>query len=137
MGKFALLRYLSEVSTKNFVGLIIENSKSNHLGAQGTFKGSDRPDSLDAVWLVQDIRLLQSFCARANHPCLARSHLHCPNYCKIIARLLRNIDPPPTPLVYAIHHTQLVLAISCKGQDAMRAYLARLHVGLELGLIRV
>jgi len=27
-----------QVSTKNFVVLIIENSKSNHLGAQGTFK---------------------------------------------------------------------------------------------------
>jgi len=25
-------------------------------------------------------------------------------------------DTPPTPLVYAIHHTILVMAISCKGQ---------------------
>jgi len=27
-------------------------------------------------------------------------------------------DPPPTPLLYAIHHTILVMTISCKGQDA-------------------
>jgi len=38
MGKFALLRYLSEFSTKSFVVLITENSKWNHLGAQGKFK---------------------------------------------------------------------------------------------------
>ena len=25
-------------------------------------------------------------------------------------------DPPPTPLVYAIHHAILVMAISCEGQ---------------------
>jgi len=29
------------VSTKSFVGLIVGNSKSNHLGAQDTFKPSD------------------------------------------------------------------------------------------------
>jgi len=40
MVKFALLRYLSEVSIKSFVVLIIGNSKSFHLGAQGTFKVS-------------------------------------------------------------------------------------------------
>ena len=37
MVKFALLRYLSEFLTKSFVGLIIGNSKSFHLGAQSTF----------------------------------------------------------------------------------------------------
>jgi len=46
-------------------------------------------------------------------------HLHCWNYCNTIARLLRKIRrPPPTPFVYAIHHTILVMAISCKGQAA-------------------
>ena len=29
-------------------------------------------------------------------------------------------DPPPTPLVYAIYHTKLGLAISCKGQHTAR-----------------
>jgi len=43
-------------------------------------------------------------------------HLHCPDYCNTIARLMRNIQPPPDPLVYAVHHTTLVVAISCKGQ---------------------
>jgi len=37
MVKFALLRYLRRVSTQSFVVLIIGNSKSNHLGAQGIF----------------------------------------------------------------------------------------------------
>ena len=38
-----------------------------------------------------------------------------------IAILLHDVcavyDPPPTPLCYAIHHTILILAISCKGQQ--------------------
>jgi len=37
MVKFALLRYLSEFRLKSFIVLIIGNSKSFHLGAQGTF----------------------------------------------------------------------------------------------------
>ena len=38
MVTFAVLRYLSEFRLKSFVVLIIENSKSFHLGAQGTVK---------------------------------------------------------------------------------------------------
>jgi len=40
MVEFALLRYLSEfrLTTESFVVLIMGNSKSNHLGVQGTFK---------------------------------------------------------------------------------------------------
>ena len=45
-------------------------------------------------------------------------HLHLPRVKGFT--LLRNIRPPPTTLVYAIHHTQLVLAISCKGQTCTR-----------------
>jgi len=37
MVKFALLRYLSEFRLRVTIVLIIGNSKSNHLGAQGTF----------------------------------------------------------------------------------------------------
>jgi len=33
-------------------------------------------------------------------------------------------DPLPTTLLYAIHHTQLVLAISCKGQTCSRPSVA-------------
>jgi len=38
MGKFRFAQVPERVSTKSFVALIIGNSKSNHLGAQGTFK---------------------------------------------------------------------------------------------------
>ena len=38
MGKFALLVCMSEFRLKSFVVLIAGKSKSNHLGAQGTFK---------------------------------------------------------------------------------------------------
>jgi len=38
MGKFALLRYLSEFPTTGFVVETTENSKSNHVRTQGTFK---------------------------------------------------------------------------------------------------
>ena len=47
---------------------------------------------------------------------LPSSHLQSPPYCITIARPLRNIRPPPTLLLYAIHHTRLVMAISCKGE---------------------
>jgi len=36
MGKLALPSYLSRVSTRSFIVLIIRNLKSNHSGAQGT-----------------------------------------------------------------------------------------------------
>jgi len=39
MVKFALRRYLSESRTTSVIVWIIGNSKSNHLGAQGTFYG--------------------------------------------------------------------------------------------------
>jgi len=42
MSKSALLRYLGDFRLKSFVILIQGNSKSNHLGAQGTFN----------LWLV-------------------------------------------------------------------------------------
>jgi len=67
-------------------------------------------------WPLHDIVSLRGFCARVNHPfippptCIARTiaillHVHCAIY-----------DALPTPLVYAIHHTILPMAISCKGQ---------------------
>jgi len=58
-----------------------------------------------AVWPLQDIVLLRSFCARINHSFIAHSHLHCPHYCNAIARLLRNIrSPPDPPLVCRAHY---------------------------------
>jgi len=50
IGQFALLRYLSEFQLiKGFVVLILGNSKSNHLGAQGTFKGSSVTSTLNPI----------------------------------------------------------------------------------------
>ena len=48
-------------------------------------------------WPLQDIRLLQSYCVRANHPCLAPPRLHCSHYYNTIARPLRNIRSPHNP----------------------------------------
>jgi len=65
---------------------------------------------------LHDIRLLQRFCARANH------HLSAPPTCNThtVAIVLHDCcagyAPPPTHLVIAIHHTILVMAILCKGQ---------------------
>jgi len=58
-------------------------------------------------------------------------HLQSLPYCNTIARLLCNIWPPPAPPphVYAIPHTMLVLAISCKGQERTgSSTVAILHV---------
>jgi len=66
---------------------------------------------------LHDIVSLQSFIMRVNHPFIAP-----PPACKVdpIAILLRGhcaiYTLPPTPLLYAKHHTMLVMAISCKGQ---------------------
>ena len=68
------------------------------------------------VWRLQDIVLLRGLCARINdlvsapptriaHTIALRLHDYCAIY-----------GPPPPPLVHAIHHTILVMAISCKGQ---------------------
>jgi len=49
--------------------------------------------------------------------CYCPAHLHCPHDCNTIAKRLRRTRPPAlTRLLYAIHHTILVMAISCKGQ---------------------
>jgi len=72
-------------------------------------------------WPVQDIPSLQSFLALVNHPFIAPSiyiahaiaaiPLH--DECAIC-------EPPPDPLVYAVHHTILAMAISCKVQGTNR-----------------
>jgi len=51
-------------------------------------------------------------------------HLQCPPCCNKVARPLRNIRPPPPPThpLYTIHHTILVMAISCKSQTRTRRY---------------
>jgi len=41
-------------------------------------------------------------------------NMHCPYYCNTSVRLSRNIRPTRTFLLYAIHHTILVMAISCE-----------------------
>ena len=56
------------------------------------------------------------FWARINHPFIVPPICNAPIMGNTaIARLLRSIHPAPTPLVYATHHTILVMAISCKG----------------------
>ena len=54
---------------------------------------------------------------------------------RTIAILLRDVcaiyDLPPTSLLYAIHHTRLVITMSCKGQADPRGPCAPLaHLGL-------
>jgi len=44
MNRYDSIRFAQlpeQVLTKSFVGLIIENSRSNHVGAQGTFNRSN------------------------------------------------------------------------------------------------
>ena len=69
------------------------------------------------VWLGLDQIFFHvlGFCARINPPfmpppaCIAHMvAILWQYYCAIF-------DPPPTPRVYAIHHTILCIAISCKG----------------------
>ena len=74
------------------------------------------------------------YCFTSKLDCGSQSSSYCPSLtCKAypIAILLHAhcaiYAPQPTPLLYAIHHTILVMAISCKGQIAStdRRRLAR------------
>jgi len=53
---------------------------------------------------------------------IAPPHPHCPHYCTTMHDYCAIYDPPPTPLLYAIHHTILVMAISCESQITHRSY---------------
>ena len=63
----------------------------------------------DDIWPLQDIVLLLVVCARVNHHYILPARLHCSHFCN-------TNDSPSTSLWYAIHHTILVITISCKGQ---------------------
>jgi len=69
------------------------------------------------TWPLQDVVFLRDCCARINHPFIPRAHLHCPPWCNVSARLLGSVRLPLQTLVlYAMHHTILVITILCKGQ---------------------
>jgi len=77
----------------------------------------------NGVWRLQDISLLWVVSARVNRPFIPHAHLYCLHCCNTTARLLgiiRTPTPLSTSLVYAIHHTILVIAISCEGQNGVR-----------------
>ena len=86
------------------------------------------------IWPLQDILSLRGLCARINHLFIAPARLHCPHACNTCALILRNLrPPPPTPLLTAIHHTILQIAVSCKGQGVCR-YGALKGFGGYLGM---
>jgi len=59
-------------------------------------------------------------------------HLQSLPYCNTIARPLHNMRPPTDPPFYAIHHTILVMAVSCKGQTP--PYVARTTLAMDRAL---
>jgi len=86
------------------------------------------------------------YCFTSTLYCVSQSSISCPPhlqslpYCNTIARPLRNTrPPPPTHYFYSVHHTVLVMAISCKGQHQTReqsstaaAHTLRVHPTLAL-----
>jgi len=67
-------------------------------------------------WPLQDIRSLQSCLALVNRPSIAPSIYIAHTIAIVFHDESAIYDRHPTPLVYAIHHTILAMAISCKGQ---------------------
>jgi len=71
-------------------------------------------------WPLQDILLLLDFCERASY------HYFGPFICNAhtVAIVLRDYcaryAPPPTPLLYTLHHTISGMAILCKGQGPLQ-----------------
>jgi len=74
------------------------------------------------TWSSFDVLAFTRYCFTSRLLCESESSLSCLPICiaHTIAIRLHGYcaiyDPPPTTLVYAIHHTKSVLAISCKGQ---------------------
>jgi len=78
--------------------------------------GKSRSTKEPPPWGGIGILLFGVVRARIKPPFISLAPLHCPHCCNTIARLLLGIRPPPsTSIVYAIHHTILVITISCKG----------------------
>jgi len=74
------------------------------------------------AWPLQDIRLLRGCCARINHPFTPPSR---PPALPHPGAILCTIIGPyttllPTSRLYTIHHTILVITISCRGQVVAR-----------------
>jgi len=87
--------------------------KDSHTQTQnGSSRRPARPPSP-----LQDIVSLQSFIVEVNHPFNALPHLQSLPYCNTLLHDHCAIYArPPTLPFDAIHHTILVMAISCKGQ---------------------
>jgi len=60
-----------------------------------------------APWPSQDIRSLQSFLALSKHPCISPSICIAHTIATLVHDECATYDPHPTPLVYAIHHTNI------------------------------
>ena len=65
---------------------------------------------------LQDILSFRVVCARINRPFIPSAHLNWPDCCSTTCTTIGHIRPPSTSLLYALHHTILVITISCKGQ---------------------
>jgi len=84
-------------------------------------KRSAPPQTL-TTWPLQDILSLRGCCAQINNPVTPPRRPALPTlvqyYCTIIGQCT---TPLPTSRLYAIHHTILVIPISCEGQLTTRA----------------
>jgi len=105
------VKSLPGVSPKPVFGLIVDSTVS-----RGARRRWAQPW---AGWSLQDIFFLRGCYAQINHLFIPTAHLHCPPWCNTIAQLLDCLRLPiRTPVSYAMHHTILVMTISCKGQGA-------------------
>ena len=84
-------------SNQSYVVLILGDSKSNHVNAQGT---------LNPNYNLQDIRLRRGCCAGIDHTFIPPAQLHRQPWCSTIARLLDSIRPPLRTLVCMLYTVQ-------------------------------
>ena len=106
-------QHQSQSNEKSLVQFDYEKAVSNYLGTQSTF-------SFTVAFKI--------YCFTSSRVCTHQSsfppaRLHCPHCCNTIARLLGSVRTFPTPLLYVIHHTILLMTISCLGQAPPRRLL--------------
>jgi len=66
-------------------------------------------------WPIQEILSLVCVCARINHPFITPPISVAHTTALLLHDFFAIYDPPQTLPLYAIHHTILVMTISCKG----------------------
>jgi len=105
--------------TRTVSGVRVNPRASWHSPLEAAPALARRNCRIKVCWPLQDVPSFQSFLALVNHPLIAPSICIAHTIAILLHAKCAIYDSHPTLLVYAIHHTILAVAISCKGQTVL------------------